>query len=213
MNSRKTGVIVRWIDEKGFGFIRPDHQIDELFFHIRDYRGRQRPQVGDEIFYILDHDNKGRPCARNVQESQFVKQKIAQQNERYNIRQQRQQARDSKDITLDIMMYYALIYYILMVVFCFFSSGMNAKILLAVYTITSMITFKMYSIDKERAITNQRRIPENTLHFWAILGGWIGASIAQRQFNHKSSKKEFRMVFYGTMILNIIVAFSLLGKG
>ncbi len=35
-----TGKVVRYFDEKGFGFISPDNSNDDLFFHIDDFVNR-----------------------------------------------------------------------------------------------------------------------------------------------------------------------------
>lgn len=37
----------------------------------------------------------------------------------------------------------------------------------------------------------------------AVFGGWPGALIAQHTLRHKSSKREFRSVFWATVALNI----------
>lgn len=46
------GKLVRWIEEKGFGFIKPETGGSEIFIHISALRGMSRnPVVGDIIFY------------------------------------------------------------------------------------------------------------------------------------------------------------------
>jgi uncharacterized membrane protein YsdA (DUF1294 family) len=46
-------------------------------------------------------------------------------------------------------------------------------------------------------------VPEKTLHMMALAGGWPGAWLAQKMFRHKTSKKEFQVVFWLTVVLNI----------
>jgi uncharacterized membrane protein YsdA (DUF1294 family) len=41
-----------------------------------------------------------------------------------------------------------------------------------------------------------------TLHLVALLGRWPGAALAQKRLRHKSSKIEFRRVFWATVALN-----------
>jgi len=41
---KSSGVISRWNDAKGFGFIKPDEGGEELFLHISVFRGERRPQ-------------------------------------------------------------------------------------------------------------------------------------------------------------------------
>jgi uncharacterized membrane protein YsdA (DUF1294 family) len=59
-----------------------------------------------------------------------------------------------------------------------------------------------YAVDKRRAGTDARRIPERTLHLLALAGGWPGALYAQRRFRHKTQKVRFRVVFWGTVVLH-----------
>ena len=60
------GKLVRWIDERGFGFIKPEKGKDDIFIHISALRGRDRkPVIGDVIYYELCFD-KGKTRAVNA---------------------------------------------------------------------------------------------------------------------------------------------------
>lgn len=75
---------------------------------------------------------------------------------------------------------------------------------LAVYAVASVVTFFAYAFDKAAAQrSNARRTPERTLHALALAGGWPGALLAQQLLRHKSSKAEFRAVFWGTVVVNV----------
>jgi cold shock CspA family protein len=39
------GKLVRWIDDKGFGFIKPENGKDDIFIHISALRGMSRKPV------------------------------------------------------------------------------------------------------------------------------------------------------------------------
>jgi uncharacterized membrane protein YsdA (DUF1294 family) len=41
------------------------------------------------------------------------------------------------------------------------------------------------------------------LHFLSLAGGWSGAALAQQFLRHKSSKREFRNIFWITVAINI----------
>ncbi|WAK04539.1 cold shock domain-containing protein [Methylobacter sp. YRD-M1] len=61
------GKLVRWIDDKGFGFIKPDNGKNDIFIHISALRGISRkPIVGDVIHYEIGLDANGKPRAVNA---------------------------------------------------------------------------------------------------------------------------------------------------
>ena len=79
------GKITRWQDDKGFGFIeRTDNNLQHpvIFFHISEYRANQRPALNEAVVFEIGQGRDGKPCAVNVQQQTFVRQKIAQQNAR-----------------------------------------------------------------------------------------------------------------------------------
>lgn len=56
------GVLVRWNDEKGFGFIQPDKNTNQdVFIHISVLKKMARkPKVGDSILYQMEVQNDGK---------------------------------------------------------------------------------------------------------------------------------------------------------
>ncbi len=63
----------------------------------------------------------------------------------------------------------------------------------------SIVLFVLYGWDKRQATVDRRRIPENTLHILALLGGWPGAFAGQKLFRHKTRKTSFQIVFWLTV--------------
>jgi len=49
--------------------------------------------------------------------------------------------------------------------------------------------------DKKRAQKQTRRIPEKTLHFLELLGGWPGSHLAQHLLRHKNQKKPYQRIY------------------
>jgi hypothetical protein len=45
----------------------------------------------------------------------------------------------------------------------------------------------------------------STLHLLALLGGCPGAALAQQVLRHKSSKQDFRVIFWFTVVINLAV--------
>lgn len=57
------GTLIRWKDDKGFGFIKPTMSIDktEVFIHISELKHMARkPKVGDEILYLREQQPDGK---------------------------------------------------------------------------------------------------------------------------------------------------------
>lgn len=50
------GKLVRWFDDKGFGFIKQDNGKGDIFIHISALRGMSRkPVIGDVIHYQISN--------------------------------------------------------------------------------------------------------------------------------------------------------------
>lgn len=66
----------------------------------------------------------------------------------------------------------------------------------------SLITFSLYGVDKARSKRKgARRVPENTLHLLALLGGFIGGWAGRWLFRHKTKKGIFTFV----LILSTVI--------
>lgn len=78
------------------------------------------------------------------------------------------------------------------------------------YASINLITFLTFGWDKRCAIMNRRRISEATLLRLALLGGSLGAKVAQRYFRHKTSKQPFGRQLNGILWLQVIVVTPLL---
>lgn len=61
------GKIVSWKEEKGFGFIAPEGQNEQVFFHISSVKKAVRkPEVGDDVIFEVVKDPQGRLKATRV---------------------------------------------------------------------------------------------------------------------------------------------------
>ena len=61
------GVINRWLDERGFGFINAEGQNRDVFCHVRDFKFRGRePVEGDKVKFELGKDDQNRVKAINI---------------------------------------------------------------------------------------------------------------------------------------------------
>lgn len=67
----------------------------------------------------------------------------------------------------------------------------------------SMIAFVAMMLDKYRAGTGGRRIPEAVLHTFELLGGWPGSLLAQRTIRHKNRKMTYQFMFWSIAALHL----------
>ena len=74
--------------------------------------------------------------------------------------------------------------------------GLNLWVALLYCLLMSLFMYGLYWHDKTRAQAQGWRVPETTLHAFALVGGWPGAYVAQRHLRHKTSKKGFQLVFW-----------------
>lgn len=60
--------------------------------------------------------------------------------------------------------------------------------------LSNIVTWALFAIDKQRAVQgrSRERIRENTLLYWALLGGSPAAWLAINKLRHKSSKDGFK---------------------
>ncbi len=181
---RLKGKLIKWDTQKAFGFILPNGGGDHVFIHKTAFSNRQRtPQLNDVITFSITKDKQGRYCAEKATFSgEKLKKKQARKVSKFSI-------------YLSVMF--------LSAIFVAFSLGYVPLKLCLAYIGLSLVTFIMYAYDKSKAQSGAWRTSENTLHLFAIVGGWPGAAIAQQTLRHKSQKKEFRFIYWLTVIINI----------
>lgn len=225
--SEISGIVARWDDQKGFGFISID-QGKKVFFHISAVHGAYRPQQGQVVMFQLGKDEQGRLTATHVRSDILaidnpkirVKPKVktvqpvtAQSTTaRSDRRKQKFRLRESA-----ISWRYLVPLLILPILGVIdLAKNYQAPWGVFVYAVASAFAYYFYWDDKRRAKLGEWRIPEANLHFWALIGGWPGAFIAQQQFRHKTKKIPFQIVFWLVVMAHQILWFDWLfmdGKG
>ena len=73
--------------------------------------------------------------------------------------------------------------------------------------VVNLVTFLLYWYDKAASGRGLLRVPEWTLHVFAIAGGSPAAFGAQQLFRHKTRKRSFRVVFWLLVVLQAAVLF------
>ena len=180
---KQKGKIVSWNKDKGFGFISPLSGGKQIFIHITAFRNSNiNPKINQVVLYDISQDGQGRVYAENAS--------------RYGDKPEKK----SKN-TISITSLMLIGGFFLFLAIAIFTVTLPAYVI-AYYFIASILTFLIYAFDKSAAIKDNWRVPENTLHFSALLGGWPGALIAQDKLRHKSKKQPFRMLFWVTLVVN-----------
>lgn len=180
---RLKGKLIKWNEEKAFGFIAPNGGGDHVFIHKTALSNKNRtPNLNDVITFSISKDKQGRYCA---DEATFSGEKL-----------KKKQAKKISSFSI-----YFPVLFLSLVTAAYFLDHIPQKLLLA-YLGASAITFLVYANDKSKAQKGGRRTPEQTLHLFSLIGGWPGAAIAQQLLRHKSQKQEFRLKFWFTVIIN-----------
>lgn len=193
------GRLVRWNDDRGFGFIRTEGSKKDVFIHVSALRGMpRRPVVGDAIRFVLRRDEQGRPGARDA----VIPGLKAVAAERKNARAQGRSYRINGR-PLGVFGWLMLSSAFLFSAWVLIQDRNPVPLL--VYTFMSLFTFVAYAVDKKSAIDGSRRTPENALHLLELLGGWPGALAAQYKARHKGSKETYQIVFWLIVFLHLLV--------
>lgn len=182
---RYQGRITNWKDDQGYGFITPNGGGEPVFLHIKAFSRRQTRPIGDEIVtYEVSTDARGRLRASAVE---FV---------RGTGRKRPVASNAPSRLPLALVA----------LVFALLAGATVANrlpiMVIVIYAGASLIAFVAYALDKAAARAGRWRTQESTLHLLALIGGWPGALLAQRQFRHKTAKTSFRVVFWATVLLN-----------
>lgn len=69
--------------------------------------------------------------------------------------------------------------------------------------LANLLTLVIYGVDKMAARKDWRRVPEATLLFFGVVGGWVGAMVGQQVFRHKTQKQPFKTYFMISVIVSI----------
>jgi len=190
-----SGRIKSWNDDRGFGFIEPMHGGQEIFFHVKAFRGRgERPKAGQFVSFEVELGAEGKKRAK------YVKPMRSARTPRHPEHESRAQWGTATLFTIPAFL----------VLFGIVGVLWRPPIVFAgVYLAMSVVTFIAYARDKSSAASGARRTSERTLHGLSLAGGWPGALLAQQFLRHKSAKAEFRNAFWVTAGVNVVALVAL----
>lgn len=198
---RDQGRLVEWLDDKGYGFIQPnDLSKPRVFLHIKDFAQRgPRPILGCALDYVVIVDERGRFRAKQVAYLKASQTKNTRQTSQLVSKPHS----SLHPITIVIGVY---------VLFLLVAIGLRAlpSWLLLYSLLINALCYWQYAQDKSAAQQNLRRVPEQTLHLFSLLGGWPAAWFAQQKLRHKTQKQPFRQIYFATIVLNIMLLCALI---
>jgi uncharacterized membrane protein YsdA (DUF1294 family)/cold shock CspA family protein len=183
---RYQGKIIKWHDDKGYGFVRATSDSKDVFVHISDIRHlNKRPEINELVSYELMNDDRGRSRATNV----------AYQTSSTSIKSIEKPTKLNSAFLMFILIFFTLVTErtlkgFLPVTFTLIVIGSN------------LLLFLYYYQDKTSAIKKTWRTPESTLHWLSLIGGWPSAYVAQKLFNHKHKKQSFEVSYKLTVLIN-----------
>lgn len=177
------GTIVKWNEDKGYGFIKPQPNGKDVFLHISNYsKSYKKPCEGLRVNYFVSMNDKGREAAYRVYPVSGHK------NNAHQLWQQ------CSAIIVNALLFSSLYF--------LYSSKLIPLSVPFFYMIISLFTFGLYILDKSAAQNDTWRTSEDILHLFSLLGGWGAAALAQSFLRHKSKKRSFRNVYWMTVALN-----------
>lgn len=73
---RFNGILTKWKDEKGFGFITPSGGGVDIFVHVSEFPKVKRPQLGDKLVFQVKEGAGGKRKAVAIEYVSFGKEKL-----------------------------------------------------------------------------------------------------------------------------------------
>ena len=177
---RGRGRLVKWNDNRGFGFIAPEGGGRDVFVHISCFpeHGR-RPVEGDRLRFEHTDDDRRPKATRARLEGLTPHQQST--------------------------LAYVLVGVAMALGAAHIADMIRLPLPVVYYLSVSYLTFCFYWVDKYRAERSQWRLTETSLHVLGALGGWPGAMAAQAALRHKTQKSSFQMLFWATAALHVFV--------
>jgi len=200
---RMKGVLTTWNDERGFGFVTPAVGGPDVFVHISVFPDDQpRPVAGDEVGYELEFSPEGKPRAARAAIVSAV-QGRARATEPVSHPRLAPAPRASRLGYLAVLGFFGIAFVVALI-------RPIPYWVWILYVGMSFATFVAYALDKRAAERSGWRLSEGSLLAMGLTCGWPGAIIAQQVYRHKTAKMSFQIVFWVTVIVNVVafVVFS-----
>ena len=172
------GIVVKFNEEKGFGFIRSKAASEDIFVHIREIRGQQKLVPGQSVSFNTQQTDKGLTAIEVI---------------------------PGKKRTSPYY-FYGSIALLLVAAITFVLIYKGLHFILSYLIAINLATLLFYGYDKLIAGKSFfLRVPEWVLHSLALLGGSPMGLIAQKLFRHKTIKRSFQLIYWLIVILQLFI--------
>lgn len=212
---QRTGTILRFDAERGFGFLRCPQSAADVFFHVRDMDCRSGPpvvgmQVDFEEIHVGGKGPRamavrpgGQPAARSGPARLTARPDATRRARSEGMRDAASGRSDGPSSSL-AMFWLALAVEAGVLGWCI-AQGRLPLAALLVGLLLNLATFWLYWHDKDAAQRQTWRVREDTLHVMALVGGWPAAWWAQQLLRHKSRKPSFRSMYAATVVAHLLL--------
>jgi uncharacterized membrane protein YsdA (DUF1294 family)/cold shock CspA family protein len=174
-----SGRLVKWTDERGFGFILPEEGGDTVFVHISGFQpAARRPVEGDVVSFQVDRSER-RTKAVNVH---------------------------LKALPLPdtVVVSYGVGVLFLTLLGLYVLGLIRLNNAMTLYLVMSVITFGFYYVDKKRAESKRWRVHSTTLHVLEAIGGWPGALLAMSMLRHLTRKHDHLVMLSAIIAIHLV---------
>ena len=218
---QKQGIIRSWNADRGFGFIDSGDS-NNVFVHVRDIAHGLQPVEGLKVVYEeIQVGGKGpratavRAIGAKTANTANAAPTASAQNRNASAARTvdraprrdtrvRPSAKPSGGATGGTLAMVLMIGWLGLLGFGVWTRQFPGWLAISL-VLLNLVTFVVYWVDKNAAQNGAWRVPEKNLHLLALLGGWPAAWWAQQWLRHKSSKHEFRVKYWATVIGNCAV--------
>ena len=171
------GVIVKFDESRGFGFIRSKDFSRDVFVHVRNIPDGQTLDLGQKVTFDTTKTRKGLLAINVIPGKKPISPQAV-----FGI---------FGILGTGLMTFWG--YYV------------GLHIVWSYFLAINLVTFFFYGYDKNFSKTTYFRVPESILHGLGMCGGAPGGLMGQMLLRHKTMKTSFQIVYWVIVIVQMIV--------
>ncbi|HHY56016.1 MAG TPA: DUF1294 domain-containing protein [Chloroflexi bacterium] len=191
------GTVVKFDDKKGFGFIQPDGQAEQVFVHASAVTTTGRLAQGQRVTFDVTPSPKG-PRASNVLVAGAAAKSAP--------------TRNTTPVS-PYMLFGGLAVSDTAIVMALGMFVFSLAWLWAYLIAINVTTLMLYYYDKRAPQHGRLRVPERILHLAELFGGTPAGFIGQHVLHHKSAKGSYQLNFWLIVVVQVLILIGLYWLG